>query len=96
VFVRSKKGYGLESDCYTIAVRPDAFARKIVITKTIRQVHGDTGTLVYISGEESSVTHIDAPLTPEGTLADDLVTKLQAEIVAFLASAELEFVSIDW
>jgi len=96
VFMKSRKGYGLESDRYSIAVRPDAFACRIAITKTIRQVHGEAGTLVYISGEESSVTYIDAPLTPEGTLADDLVTKLQEEIVNFLASAELEFIPIDW
>jgi len=96
VFIRSREGYGLEGNCHVIVVRPDAFARKIVVTKTIRQVHGDAGTLVYIEGEESSVTCIDAPLTPEGTLADDLVSKLQVEIVDFLASAELELSPIDW
>lgn len=96
VFIRSEKGYGLESSCGMIAVRPDAFARKIVITKIIRQFSGDAGTLVYVSGEKSSVTYIDAPLTSEGTLADDLVNKLQEEIVDFLASAELEIIPIDW
>lgn len=94
--MKSKEGYGLQSDCYAVAIRPDMFACRIAITKTIRQVHGDTGTLVYISGEESSVTYIDAPLIPEGTLADDLVTKLQEEIVDFLALAELELIPIDW
>lgn len=96
VFIKSREGYGLECSCHVIVVRPDAFACKIVVTKTIRQVHGGAGPIVYYEGEESSVTYIDAPLTPEGTLADDLVSKLQAEIVDFLASAELELIPIDW
>jgi len=92
VFTRSKGGYGLRSGWYGIAVRPDVAICKVAITRTVRRAPSGLGDLA----EESSVTYIDAPLTPGGTLTVDLVTKLQEEIVNFLASAELEFVPIDW